>query len=206
MEIIKIVLFDYDGVMTLDKSGTESTCNYISKNLNIDNNIFENEYRKYKSDLTYGKVTHEEIWKLLCENINMDIPISVLHDSFYNTPVDNEMHEFVLKIKHQNIKTGLITNNRVDRMEFINKKFDLNKYFDIIAISGVLGFGKESDKIFIETLEKMKIKPAESIFIDNQEKNLTIPKRLGIKTIHYNDKERNLSELKNKLKEYGIIM
>jgi len=203
MRSINIVLFDYDGVMTLDKSGTESICNYISKNLNIDYTIFEKEYRKYNTDLNCGKITHEEIWKQLCESLNIDIPISVLHDSFDNTPIDNEMHELVLQIKHQKIKTGLITDNKVDRMKFINKKFNLNKYFDIIAISGELGYGKESDRIFIETLGE--IKPEESIFIDNQEKNLIIPKKLGINTIHYNDKERNLFELKNKLKEYGII-
>ena len=203
MRSINIVLFDYDGVMTLDKSGTESICNYISKNLNIDYTIFEKEYRKYNTDLSCGKITHEEIWKQLCESLNIDIPISVLHDSFDNTPIDNEMHELVLQIKHQKIKTGLITDNKVDRMKFINKKFNLNKYFDIIAISGELGYGKESDRIFIETLGE--IKPEESIFIDNQEKNLIIPKKLGINTIHYNDKERNLFELKNKLKEYGII-
>ena len=204
METIKIVLFDYDGVMTLDKSGTESICNYISRNIGIEYEIFENEYRKYNIDLNCGKITHKEIWNQLCININMSIPISILYDSFNNTPIDKSMHEFVLKIKDRKIKTGLITDNKVDRMEYIKKKFDLNTYFDIITVSGELGYGKESEKIFIETLKNLKIKPGESIFIDNQEKNLVIPNRLGINTIYYNDKVRNLLELKNEIKKYGI--
>lgn len=204
MEIIKAVFFDYDGVMTLDKSGSESVCNYISKNMCIDYNILYHEYRKYNIELSLGKITHKEIWKQLCKNINLDIPISVLYDSFTNTPIDEKMHEFVLKIKNQKIKTGLITDNKVDRVEYINKKFDLNKYFDIIAVSAELGCTKETDKLFVKSLERTGIKPEESIFIDNQAQNLVIPKSIGMKTIYYNDRERNMIELEKAIRNYGV--
>ena len=59
MDNIKAILFDYDGVMTIDKTGTESICNYISNTLGIDKNVFEKEYRKYNKDLLYGKPTSE---------------------------------------------------------------------------------------------------------------------------------------------------
>jgi putative hydrolase of the HAD superfamily len=203
---LKAVLFDYDGVMTIDKTGTESICNYISKNMNIDKNIFEKEYRKYNNDLLYGKITHLEIWDKLCKNINKNIPIKVLFESFNNTPIDNEMHEIVLKIKNQNIKTGLITDNKADRIQNINEKNGLNNYFDIISISGELGYGKESEKVFKYTLEKIGIDPKESLFIDNQEKNLIIPNNMGIKTYYFNDKERDINKLKNEIKKYGIMV
>ena len=54
---MKAIMFDYDGVMTLDTTGTESLCKYVSENMGIDKHIFENEYRKYTFDLIYGKVT-----------------------------------------------------------------------------------------------------------------------------------------------------
>jgi len=203
---IKAVLFDFDGVMTTDKSGTESISNYISNKTGIEKNIFENEYRKYNYDLSNGKTTHLEIWDSLCKNIGIKIPIEVLYDSFYNTPIDNEMHKIVSNIKNQNIKTGLITDNKADRMNYINEKFEINKIFDIMAVSGVLGYGKESEKIFEITLKKLEIKPEESIFIDNQERNLIIPARMGINIFYYNDKERNIINLKSKLKDYGIII
>jgi putative hydrolase of the HAD superfamily len=205
MENIKAVLFDYDGVMTIDKTGTESICNYISKYTGIDRNIFETEYRKYNDDLLYGKLTHE-IWGQLCLNIGKNIPIEVLYDSYNNTPINKEMHEFVLKIKGNNIKTGLITDNKADRMEYIKNKFELSKYFDIISVSGELGYGKESEKVFLRTLECIKIKPEESIFIDNHENNLIIPKRIGIKTIYFNEKEQNMNKLINEIREYGLMV
>jgi len=116
------------------------------------------------------------------------------------------MHELVLKIKDKNIKTGLITDNKADRIDYINKIFNLDKYFDIILVSGKLGYGKESDKIFIKTLEELKIKPEESIFIDNNENNLIIPNKMGIKTIYFNDEEKNMAKLVYKIREYGVEM
>ena len=205
MDNIKAILFDYDGVMTIDKTGTESICNYISNTLGIDKSIFEKEYRKYNKDLLYGKPT-SEIWEELCKNINKNIPLSILYDSYKNTPINMEMHELVLKIKDKNIKTGLITDNKADRIDYINKIFNLDKYFDIISVSGKLGYGKESDKIFIKTLEELKIKPEKSIFIDNHESNLIIPKKMGIKTIYFNDEEKDMAKLIYKIREYGVEM
>jgi putative hydrolase of the HAD superfamily len=200
MDNIKAILFDYDGVMTLDKTGTETICNYISNTLGIDKSIFEKEYRKYNKDLLYGKPT-SEIWEELCKNINKNIPLSILYDSYKNTPINMEMHELVLKIKDKNIKTGLITDNKADRIDHINKIFNLDKYFDIISVSGKLGYGKESDKIFIKTLEELKIKPEESIFIDNHENNLIIPKKMRIKKIYFNDEEKDMAKLIYKIRK-----
>ena len=205
MSKIKAVFFDYDGVMTVDKTGTESICNYISKNTGIDKNIFETEYRKYNNELLYGKLTHE-IWEQLCSDVGKEIPIKVLYDSYINTPIDKEMHEFVLKIKNLNIKTGLITDNKADRMEYIKNKYELNKYFDIISVSGELGYGKESEKVFFRTLDYIKINPEESIFIDNHENNLIIPNKMGIKTIYFNDQERDMNKLINEINKYGIMI
>jgi putative hydrolase of the HAD superfamily len=200
---IDAIFFDYDGVMTLDKTGTDSICNYISRKINIDKNIFEKEYRKYNNELLYGKITHIEIWDKLCMNIGINIPISILYDSFIQTPIDDIMHKLVLEIKQKNIKTGLITDNKIDRIKYICDHHELQKYFDIIAVSGELGYGKESEKIFVKVLEELKIKPEESIFIDNQEKNLVFPQKIGMKTIYFDDIKRDINKLKEEIKEYG---
>ncbi|MCL2411190.1 MAG: HAD hydrolase-like protein [Treponema sp.] len=206
MNKIKAVLFDYDGVMTLDKSGSDSVCNFISAKMGIDKTFFKNEYRKFNNDLSDGKITHIDIWEKLCENTGKQIPLSVLYDSFINTPIDVKMHDFVLKIKNQNIITGLITDNKADRIDYIDKKHDLGKYYDIIAVSGKLGYGKYCDKIFLYVLEKLNVKPEECIFIDNQENNLIIPDKLGFNTLYYDDETRDLCKLKNEIENLGISL
>ena len=206
MNAIKTVFFDYDGVMTFEKTGTQSICSYISKNYNIDKNIFENEYRKYNSDLSNGKTTHEKIWNKLCLNLKENIPITILYDSFVNTPIDMEMYKLVKNIKDNNIKTGLITDNKTDRIKAIAEKYKLDTIFDVITISAEIGSGKENKEIFINALADFNCRPDECIFIDNQEDNLTIPKNMGMYTLFFDDEKRDMNKLKMELKKYGIII
>jgi putative hydrolase of the HAD superfamily len=50
----------------------------------------------------------------------------------------------------------------------------------------------------------MNVNSNECIFIDNNEKNLIIPKSMGINTIYYDDKKRDIEKIKKELKKYGI--
>jgi putative hydrolase of the HAD superfamily len=206
MKTIKAIFFDYDGVMTIDKTGTQSICNYISENYCIDKNIFEKEYRKYNNDLLYGKTTPEKIWNELCSNLNERIPYSILYDSFVNTPIDIEMHNLAKKIKEKGVKTGLITDNKMDRIKIIAEKYELDKIFNVIKISAEIGSGKDNEDIFRIALNEIECKPYECVFIDNQERNLIIPKKMGIKTIFYDDEKRDINGLKKEMEEYGIIV
>lgn len=206
MSDIKAVLFDYDGVLTLDKTGIESACKYISKYANIDFHYFEREYRKFWWNLIHGKTTHELIWNQLCSNLHKEIPIAVLYHSFNQTPIDEDMHDLVLKIKNANLKTALITCNFSDRIAFVKKKFNLEKYFDTFAVSAELGFGKEAEKTFTDTLNTLGVLPEESIFIDDKEENLYIPKKLGINVIYFDDSKRNINKLIACIQEYGITL
>jgi putative hydrolase of the HAD superfamily len=201
---MKAIMFDFDDVMALDKTGTESICNYISKNTGIEKSIFEAEYRKYNGELLYGKTTHENIWDELCLGMGISIPIKILYDSFIHTKIDSDMYNLVKELKRSNYVTALITDNKVDRIRMIEKHFGINEYFDIITISAEIGSDKNKEKIFLKTLEKLQAEPKESIFIDNQEQNLVIPQKIGIKTIFYNDKDRKIHDLRGKLSEYGV--
>jgi putative hydrolase of the HAD superfamily len=48
-------------------------------------------------------------------------------------------------------------------------------------------------------MEKLKVTADECVFIDNQQKNLLIPEKLGMKVIFYNHEEKNIDRLKKEL-------
>lgn len=110
--MIKAILFDFDGVLTTDATGSESICNYICMKTGLNIKIFEKEYFKYNDDLLYGKTTHEEIWKNLCEGLNTQIDMNILYESFINTPIDNQMMKLIDGLKKQNYKVGMVTDNK----------------------------------------------------------------------------------------------
>lgn len=202
--MIKAIFFDYDGVLTSDKTGSLTICKYISKVIGIDFDLFSQEYRKYNKELLYGKLTHEKIWPELCEKLKIKIDIKRLYDSFVNTPINSEMFDIARKLK-LNYKTGIITDNKKDRLEVVIEKQKLSEIFDVIIISAVVGSGKDSEEIFKIAIEEIGCKFNECIFIDNQEKNLIIPNKLGMKTIYYDFDNNNINDLKKELNVYKLL-
>jgi len=202
--MIKAVLFDFDGVLTLDATGSTSIINYIVPETGIEKKLFVREYSKYNRGLLYGNKTHKQIWNSLCDNLNKDISIKVLYDSFINTPMDNSMLGLVRQIKDLGYMTGIITDNKKDRIDIISKYFELEKLFDYIVVSAEIGSGKDDEVIFQRTIQDFSIHPQECIFIDNSKKNLVIPQRMGMKTLFYNHEVRDFEQLKLELESLGI--
>ena len=189
--MIKAILFDFDGVLTVDKTGSESILNYIAEKTNIPLDTLKTEYYKYNSDLLYGRLTHRDIWESLCKSIGYSIEYSILIDSFRNTPIDNEMISFAKELK-KSYKIGMITDNKCDRIHEVLSHHDLKDLFDTVSISAEYGSGKEERPIFDITTEKLAVTPEQCIFIDNSPKNLIVPEQIGMRTILFDDENRNV--------------
>lgn len=202
--MIRAILFDFDGVLTTDATGSRSICNYICKKTGLDIEIFKKEYYKYNDDLLYGKINHEDIWGKLCKELNFKIDINILYESFINTPIDVKMTAFIDKLKQQNYKIGMVTDNKKDRIDDIVKYYDWNKIFDAITVSAEIGSGKDCNEIFLKTMECLKVNADECVFIDNQEKNLIIPKSMGMNVIYFDHQKRNYEKLIQEFKKLSI--
>lgn len=202
--MIKAVLFDFDGVLTIDGSGSESICNYVCKKTGIDLKRFEEEYYKYNDDLLCGKIQHKDIWDKICRSLNTQIDINILYDSFLYTPMDNKMMKIIEKLKNENYKIAMVTDNKKDRIDKLAEHYNWNKVFDAISISSEVGSGKNYSTIFKKALECLYLKADECVFIDNQEKNLIVPKKMEMNVIYFDHRKRDCEKFIQELKKIGI--
>lgn len=193
--MIKALLFDFDGVLTVDKTGSQSILNYISKATDIPFNTLKEVYYPYNKGLLYGEFTHAEIWETFCEKIGRVLDCSILIDSYRNTPIDMEMIDLIKESK-PSYKIGMITDNKIDRIEEIITYFGWENLFDTISISAAYKSGKDSRLIFDRTIERLAVLPEECVFIDNTAKNLIVPQKLGMKTILFDDEHRDIQRFR----------
>lgn len=188
--MIKAVLFDFDGVLTIDKTGSTTITNYISDNYDISLEKVKSSYYKFNKQLLLGETTHQEVWADFCQALRQEIDYNVLTDSFKYTCLDNKMINLVKKLKER-YSIGMVTDNKCDRIQTILDYRDLNQYFDVVAVSADIHSGKDSYAIFEYVLNTLNVSANECVFIDNTEKNLVVPKQMGMATILFDDENRD---------------
>ena len=204
MDKIKAILFDFDGVLTMNATGSASICNYVSAQAKIPLETFESAYRECNDDLLYGKIKHSDIWEDLCRSLNSNIDIKLLYDSFINTPLDKTMLTYAERLKRQGYKIGMITDNKADRINTIIKHFKLSPLFDTVCVSAIAGSGKDGVLIFEKALNGLRLSANECVFIDNHEKNLIIPKQMGMEAIYFNHIKRDYKLFESQLENFGV--
>lgn len=84
---------------------------------------------------------------------------------------------------------------------FKDKGYKIEELFEILFLSYKMRCGKPGDKIFNDMAKKAKIKPEESLFIDDSLANIEAANRLGYNTIHYNTKDDLYKVVTKKLEE-----
>jgi HAD superfamily hydrolase (TIGR01509 family) len=200
--MIKAILFDFDGVLTVDKTGSQSIINYLAEKGMIPLNIIKASYYKYNAALLSGETTHQDIWENFCNDIGKSLNFSILQEAFQQTKLDIEMITLIKELKKPYL-IGMVTDNKCDRIDMVLDFNKLRSYFDVVSISAVIHSGKSERTIFDTTIKKLNVSPEECIFIDNTAENLKIPKQMGMSTILFDDENRNFMRFKEQL--YAII-
>ena len=89
--MIKALFFDFDGVLTMDKTGSLTTTRYLSHATGIEHMRVKAAFARFNEDLIRGKCTHASIWDEVCRDIGTNIDIALLDRAFASTPIDDEM-------------------------------------------------------------------------------------------------------------------
>lgn len=201
---IKAVLFDFDGVLTTDKTGSLTTTRYLSERTGIAVSQVQSVFRKFNNDLTLGRVTHEQIWKVICGELGQWLSIDLLRAAFESTPMNARMLQLAEELGSR-YSVGIVTDNKSDRIDLLNKLYNLSSVFDAITVSAEVGSSKDDPEIFLVALERLGVSPTQCIFIDNSLKNLVAPGSLGIKTIYFDDEKQDFNALLTSLRSHGAI-
>ena len=89
------------------------------------------------------------------------------------------------------------------RSQFVatKKKFpEVWQSFDKVINTWELGLPKASKKTILTIAKIFKVKPSEIVYIDDQRNNLIEPRKMGVKTIFYQNFEQFKKELNKYLK------
>ncbi|WP_298212952.1 HAD-IA family hydrolase [Acidovorax sp.] len=201
---ISCVFFDYDGVLTADRTGSMTTCRFIRQRTGIDLDLVSSAFAKHNEALTLGLTSHVEVWPHICEDLNEDLPLSLLEEAFDSTPVNAQMFELAAQLRHE-CRVGIITDNKADRMRRLRTVQKLDALFDPIVVSADVGKSKSSPALFEHALSRIGLLAKQSVFIDNNSDNVAVAASTGMNAVYFDDALNDVSGLADRLyRDYGF--
>lgn len=81
------------------------------------------------------------------------------------------------------LRTALVSNDSSEWSRYLRGKFDLNRRFDAVSVSGDLGFSKPDRRIFDHTLRLLGLSPADCLYLDDRAHNVEAAAALGMRAV-----------------------
>jgi len=111
----------------------------------------------------------------------------------------------VLRELKQRYKLGIITNTVTSRERHVRmalRRIGLEQYFDIVLTSVDIGCNKPDEKIFLQALEALKVRPEEAVMVGNRiSTDILGANKVGMKTVLFKWNERYPEEAKSPLEQ-----
>ncbi|MGV6829399.1 MAG: YjjG family noncanonical pyrimidine nucleotidase [Flavobacteriales bacterium] len=151
--------------------------------------LFRNE-KVSKQELRRGRLINS--FKKLNLKFSIEIIDQLAENYIEELPLDNHLFKDALEVLNYLSKKytlHIITNGfkNVQQQKITNS--GIKKYVTTITTSEEVGVKKPNPKIFFKALDKAKTKPQNSIMIgDSFEADIQGAKKIGMKTLYFNDK------------------
>ncbi|XP_041348618.1 acyl-CoA dehydrogenase family member 10-like [Gigantopelta aegis] len=203
---IKAVIFDMGGVI-IPSPAAQFHHFEASKNLPqgfVVNLIVSGGEKGAWGKLESGKLTLPEFaseFSAECSaKIGYDVDMSefILDLSAPTLRPYDQVVDVIKRVRASGFKTALLTNNW-----FVNNEETLlpveKSIFDVVVESCVEGVRKPNPRIYEICLDRLKVTPSESIFLDDIGRNLKTATSLGMKTIKVTSADQMIKDLELEL-------
>ncbi|MFW9772844.1 MAG: HAD-IA family hydrolase [Candidatus Thorarchaeota archaeon] len=105
------------------------------------------------------------------------------------------MKEIIQQLKAEGYNLVIFSGNIRERVEFLDQRYNFLKYFDKAVFSYDLKKNKSNPAFYKELANQVGCKPQESIFIDDEHKNIEMAKTFGFNCLPFYYPEQLLEYL-----------
>lgn len=196
---IKNIIFDFGGVLMdwnpryfyKDYFNDDEKMEYFLRNIATD---------EWNAEQDRGRSLAEGTEILIAKFPEWETEIRAYYDN-WTTMLRSDIPENVAvlrKLEHSEYDLFGLTNWSAETFPYALENYDFFKIFDgKIVVSGTEKLIKPDPKIWEVLLERYNIKANESVFIDDNAKNIETAKNLGFVTIHITEETNLAEELRN---------
>lgn len=105
----------------------------------------------------------------------------------------------LLKRLRSTYKLAIISND--SSRAAMERKFRLSRLVDLLVFDDEEGVSKPDTRIYQRTLERLAVRPEETIFVDDKAENVEAARHLGMRAIHFQNARQLVAEIEAKIAE-----
>lgn len=183
--MIKAILFDADGVVI--KAREVFFSQKIAIKQGVSSDIVRPFFIKDLRSAFIGKLDIKESLKNYLPNWKWQGSVEEFLKYWFEA--ESQRDEKVLEYVEEQRSKGIICYIATDRepywADYLVNTIKLKEYFDGFFFSYDVGYMKDEKEFFIEVINRLKLKPEEIAYFDDDPKNVDVAKGVGINAILY---------------------
>ncbi len=131
-----------------------------------------------------GELTSLEVWERLGFHGNLE---KIEKEYLDTIELNDGFLDFISSVG-QHYRMAIISNDSSRWSAYLREKFDINKYFDVISISGDLKIQKPDERIFQLTINQLGCKAEDCLYVDDRRGNLEAASKVGMNAVLLNSR------------------
>jgi epoxide hydrolase-like predicted phosphatase len=198
---VKAFIFDFGGV--LYRNPDMYWMRRWQKRLGLQDDAMVNaflvapEENPYMIDVMSGKTSEDELYHIAAERYHVSLPIIryIRRKAFSKKRENSEMVRFMSDLRPR-FKTAILSNASDGARKVFTETFGLHECVDTMIISAEEGMIKPDERIYWLALDRLGVRPEETVFLDDRRVNVEAAQRLGMHAVQFCDSQQALAELK----------
>ena len=195
---LRAVIFDYGMVLT---GPQDPGCHQaLLRIIGLPPACFESLYWADRHAYDEGKLTGITFWQKLVHEAGLNLApgtveqLSNLDARMWSTE-NPAMLAWQLQLKQRGLLTAILSNMGDNVLASVERTFNWLPRFDVLIWSYQWHMAKPDPAIYRLCLDKLGVRPDESLFLDDKLINVEAAHSLGIKAIHFTTIERLRQDL-----------
>ena len=171
---------------------------YGLTSMDLENLVFGNEVALKAS---VGQASEVDSWNFVQKKLNIppeQMPEFI--ETFFNCDkFDQDLYTFTMQLK-PNYQIGLLSNASPETRARLARHFPhFYEMFDVTIFSAEVGVAKPDPEIYLKIIDRLGVKAAACIFVDDFIENIEGARAVGMHTIHFRSSQQVRDELKELL-------
>ncbi len=162
--------------------------------------VFDEHYWKHRLDYDRGTLNGTTFWQTIAGDTGLiltpdQIVALIEQDVLLWASVNSVMLDWVVRVQGMGLKTGILSNMGEDLLAHMRKNFLWLQDFNHTTWSCELELVKPEAAIYEHTLEKLGVRPEETLFLDDKVENVEGAQQVGMHALLFRDPETLQADL-----------